>query len=209
VREDRILSVAARSFSRNWPDSVSLDEIASEADVAKGTLYSHFPTKEALLIGIIEPALLALEGALVAIKGDDAREVVVELLRRWVKVLREHQNAMKVAHCLGAKLPEPLSMLYRRVVAKANRVLAQPKVLEQLRGSASWAGGVIVKLGIPLFEAYDGIDPTGDTFVEAFRCLILREKKSLKRRTSTKRTSLPRKGALLRRANPQKKKTSK
>ena len=45
---DRLLAVAARAFSQDGPD-VTLDSIAKEAGVGIGTLYRHFPTREALV----------------------------------------------------------------------------------------------------------------------------------------------------------------
>jgi len=45
---DRLLSVAVRAFSQDGPD-VTLDAIAKEAGVGIGTLYRHFPTREALI----------------------------------------------------------------------------------------------------------------------------------------------------------------
>jgi AcrR family transcriptional regulator len=42
------LEVAARSFATDGPD-VSLEAIAKEAGVGIGTLYRHFPTREALV----------------------------------------------------------------------------------------------------------------------------------------------------------------
>jgi AcrR family transcriptional regulator len=45
---DRLLEVAVRAFSQNGPD-VTLDAIAKEAGVGIGTLYRHFPTREALI----------------------------------------------------------------------------------------------------------------------------------------------------------------
>ncbi|MEV7808093.1 helix-turn-helix domain-containing protein [Microbispora sp. NPDC088329] len=45
---ERLLDVAVRAFSRNGPD-VTLDAIAKEAGVGIGTLYRHFPTREALI----------------------------------------------------------------------------------------------------------------------------------------------------------------
>ena len=45
---DRLLEVAVRTFSANGPE-VSLDAIAKEAGVGIGTLYRHFPTREALV----------------------------------------------------------------------------------------------------------------------------------------------------------------
>jgi AcrR family transcriptional regulator len=45
---DRLLGVAVRVFSQDGPD-VTLDAIAKEAGVGIGTLYRHFPTREALI----------------------------------------------------------------------------------------------------------------------------------------------------------------
>jgi AcrR family transcriptional regulator len=45
---ERLLEVAVRAFTRDGPD-VTLDAIAKEAGVGIGTLYRHFPTREALI----------------------------------------------------------------------------------------------------------------------------------------------------------------
>jgi AcrR family transcriptional regulator len=45
---ERLLEVAARVFSQVGPD-VTLEAIAKEAGVGIGTLYRHFPTREALV----------------------------------------------------------------------------------------------------------------------------------------------------------------
>lgn len=45
---DRLLEAAVRAFSTEEPD-VPLDRIAKDAGVGIGTLYRHFPTREALV----------------------------------------------------------------------------------------------------------------------------------------------------------------
>ena len=45
---DRLLEVAVRAFSQDGP-GVTLDAIAKDAGVGIGTLYRHFPTREALI----------------------------------------------------------------------------------------------------------------------------------------------------------------
>jgi AcrR family transcriptional regulator len=45
---ERLLKVAVQAFSHKGPD-VTLESIASEAGVGIGTLYRHFPTREALI----------------------------------------------------------------------------------------------------------------------------------------------------------------
>ena len=45
---DRILEVAKEAFTR-YGANASLDDIAKESDVGPGTLYRHFPTRDALI----------------------------------------------------------------------------------------------------------------------------------------------------------------
>jgi AcrR family transcriptional regulator len=45
---DRLLDAAVRAFSQKGPE-VTLDAIAKDAGVGIGTLYRHFPTREALI----------------------------------------------------------------------------------------------------------------------------------------------------------------
>jgi AcrR family transcriptional regulator len=45
---ERLLDAAVRAFSHDGPD-VTLDAIAKDAGVGIGTLYRHFPTREALV----------------------------------------------------------------------------------------------------------------------------------------------------------------
>lgn len=48
ILRERILDIAKEAFTRSGAD-ISLDEVAKEAGVGPGTLYRHFPTRDALL----------------------------------------------------------------------------------------------------------------------------------------------------------------
>lgn len=52
-----LAGTAARLFESHGYESVTMEEIAARADVAKRTLYNHFPTKEAVLAHWIEAEL--------------------------------------------------------------------------------------------------------------------------------------------------------
>ncbi|HJP29632.1 MAG TPA: TetR/AcrR family transcriptional regulator [Candidatus Latescibacteria bacterium] len=52
-RRDKILSCAARLFAAARYDEVLMEDIAREAGVAKGTLYSHFADKDALYFAVV------------------------------------------------------------------------------------------------------------------------------------------------------------
>jgi TetR/AcrR family transcriptional regulator, regulator of autoinduction and epiphytic fitness len=52
-----LAGTAARLFESHGYESVTMEQIAAEADVAKRTLYNHFPTKEAVLAHWLEAEL--------------------------------------------------------------------------------------------------------------------------------------------------------
>jgi AcrR family transcriptional regulator len=77
---ERLLEVAARVFSQAGPD-VTLEAIAKEAGVGIGTLYRHFPTREALVDAAYRNELTRL--------CDSVDDLLVELspdkaLRAWM-----------------------------------------------------------------------------------------------------------------------------
>lgn len=56
-----IVSTAMRLFKRQGFESTTLDQIAEEADVAKKTIYNHFPNKEDIVIDYIQSEIVRTE----------------------------------------------------------------------------------------------------------------------------------------------------
>ena len=59
---ERILEVAKEAFTRSGA-STSLDDIAKQAGVGAGTLYRHFPTRDALLEAVYRTEVEKLAAA--------------------------------------------------------------------------------------------------------------------------------------------------
>lgn len=53
LREAAILEAAGRLLARIGYDAMSMDEIAAEVGIAKGSLYRHFPSKEQLAAAVM------------------------------------------------------------------------------------------------------------------------------------------------------------
>lgn len=56
---DHLAQTAYRLFETLGYDAVTMEQIAAQADVSKGTLYNHFPVKEALLAHRFQTELAA------------------------------------------------------------------------------------------------------------------------------------------------------
>lgn len=92
----RILEVAYSAFAED-PD-VSLNAIAKLVGIGAGTLYRHFPTREALLLAVYQEEVEQLVGAV-----DDVlkREEPLEALRTWARKLAAYA---RIKHGLGEAL---------------------------------------------------------------------------------------------------------
>ena len=77
---DKLLDVAVRAFSQGGPD-VTLDAIAKDAGVGIGTLYRHFPTREALVEAAYRNELARLCDAVPDLLRDLPPD---QAMRRWM-----------------------------------------------------------------------------------------------------------------------------
>ena len=120
----RILDAAAAAFAERGLD-VGVAEIARRAEVGAGTIFRRFPTKEDLIVAIVEERLgEVLTVADEALAADDAGEG----FRRFVEVLTERQVRDRgffdaAATRIGA---EPrLREMHERLIEAADRIVAR------------------------------------------------------------------------------------
>jgi AcrR family transcriptional regulator len=77
---ERILEIAKEAFTRSGAD-VSLDDVARQAGVGPGTLYRHFPTRDALLEAVYRTEV----GKLAAAERRFAETMApIDALRAWM-----------------------------------------------------------------------------------------------------------------------------
>jgi AcrR family transcriptional regulator len=81
---EKLLTAAAQAFAEHGADDASLEEIARRAGVGIGTLYRHFPTRQALLEAVYRDQVEA-----VRIRAGEllASEEPGEALADWLRVL--------------------------------------------------------------------------------------------------------------------------
>lgn len=80
--EDLILDAAHRLLARRGYKRMTMDDLAKEVGIAKGTLYLHFPSKEELVLSHIDRLVARLKSELLEIAGGGGP--AAERLRRML-----------------------------------------------------------------------------------------------------------------------------
>lgn len=101
---ERILDVAKEAFARAGA-TASLDEIARQAGVGPGTLYRHFPTRDALLEAVYRTEVEKLAAAE---QRFTLERPPVDALRAWMLLFVDYIAAKKlIAPALNASVGGP------------------------------------------------------------------------------------------------------
>jgi AcrR family transcriptional regulator len=88
----RILDVAKKAFTRHGANT-SLDDVAKEASVGAGTLYRHFPTRDALLAAVYQTEVEKLAAA----ERQLSRKLPpIEALRTWMLLFVDYIEAKQI-----------------------------------------------------------------------------------------------------------------
>ena len=89
---ERILEVAKKEFTRSGPNA-SLDDIARAAGVGAGTLYRHFPTRDALIEAVYRTEVEKLAAAE---KKFSETMPPIDALRAWMLLFVDYIAAKQI-----------------------------------------------------------------------------------------------------------------
>lgn len=159
---DRLLLVARQAFAAEGL-AVSLDEIARRAGVGPGTLYRHFPTKEALFEAVVHERLRSLvdEARLLA-NADDPAAALFTILRRVVADAAAKADLVEALASAGVEVRTTVAATSAEFRAEIGSLLARAQHSGKVRDDIGTAelmavlSGVLVALCHP---ASKGADP--------------------------------------------------
>ena len=131
---ERVLAAATSVFSAGGPDA-SLEAVARQAGVGIGTVYRHFPTRQALFEAVYRREVHQLAELAETLK-DGASPV--EALRRWLHANVEFiatKKGMSAALAVAAHAsPELTSLSFDRLGAAVGMLLARAAAAGAVRG---------------------------------------------------------------------------
>lgn len=110
----RILAAAQEVFSQKGFHQATMDEIAERADVGKGTLYRHFPSKENLFHQLVQIRLKELEAEAERVldSEDDVLSMIEKYLYIYFDFFDRNQGLYRVMVHEHPDLDERLQDLY-------------------------------------------------------------------------------------------------
>lgn len=129
---ERLVATAREAFLEHGADA-SLDDIAKAAGVGSGTLYRHFPTRDALLNAVVGESAREVAERADALLGEYAP---ADALRFWLRSLVDYSTTV-------AGLPKTLLGCYRDPESELNPPCVQIfAALERLLAAAQEAGAI-------------------------------------------------------------------
>jgi AcrR family transcriptional regulator len=143
---DRVLEVAKEAFTRSGPDA-SLDDIAKQAGVGPGTLYRHFPSREALIEAVYRTEVEKLASA----ERKFAETMPpIEALRAWMLLFVDYIATKKL------------------IAAALNTLVGDPKKVFEASYNQVWeAMRALVKRAVKSGDIRKDLDP-----IDLLRVLI-------------------------------------
>ena len=126
LNRERILEVAKGAFTSHGA-ATSLDDIAKQAGVGPGTLYRHFPTRDALIEAVYRSEVEKLAAAA---HGFAAAMSPIEALRAWLLLFVDYIAAK---HIIAPALNSVAGGPYR--LYEGSRSLVQGAIEELVKRS--------------------------------------------------------------------------
>lgn len=133
ARRNQILDAAAKVFAEKGFHPTTIKDIATEAGIAHGTIYTYFENKTALLLGIFDrmKATIIQENTPPALDTIDLRTFIRTFIYLPLMGLKKDNFALFRIIVSEMMVNEELRTLYYKQILEPTLLLAEPYFQEQ------------------------------------------------------------------------------
>lgn len=111
---DQILTASSRIFLKNGFEKTTVEAIAIEAKVGKGTIYEYFDSKENLFVEMIKTGVTYVYNDLYRVFNEkESMEETLELfLQSSLQLINEHSDKLSILYEDISKMPHDLEVWF-------------------------------------------------------------------------------------------------
>jgi len=178
ARRQRVIRAALDLAAEGGYDAVQMRDVASRGQVALGTIYRYFTSKDHLLAAVQVQWITDLEGRirLRPPKGDSTADRMVDILRRATRAM-EKEPDLTAAVVTALASPDPavagckdeMDQVMGRIQAMAFPVDFDPEVQARVMRAL---GFVWFSLLLAWVNGWEGIDASGDELISAAHLML-------------------------------------
>ena len=124
--KERILDAALKMFSKKGYLGAATKDIAIEAGVSEVTLFRYFPSKESLLVEVINTYtfLPTLKGMMSEVEAMSYSDALSEIARRFLETLHLRKDLVRIMHSEIQLYPEKARQIYHGFIDELFEIMA-------------------------------------------------------------------------------------
>ena len=174
VTREKILEASSRLFWMAGFDAVNFEDIADAADVARGTLYSFFQNKDALIDSMLKSLYQRALQGMERIKTSDPVKSIEELLNLYCDLWEADPGGLRVANDIHAIPSSSSEKLYNEFVRKVEELFRGAERRGLLRsGDPVVSTRLFSKTTFPSLEVFSGEKDYRTLFIDHIKHLLL------------------------------------
>lgn len=111
---EQILDASSRIFLEKGFERTTVDEIATEAKVGKGTIYEYFASKENLFVEMIKAGVTYVYNDLYQVfkNQNSIEETLNQFLKSSLQLINEHDDKLSILYADISKMPQELEVWF-------------------------------------------------------------------------------------------------
>lgn len=129
-KRERITEVAMLEFGTRGFSAGSLNVIAAQAGIAKGSLFQYFDDKLDFFVTICEHVASEIERAVLTTASPDAGlfDTLRHLVKQWMRYFREHPIERRIAYASLHEIEPDIRAIVRAVPNAHHKAALQPLI---------------------------------------------------------------------------------
>lgn len=171
----RIVAVSARLFLERGFEHVSVEEIATQAEVARSSFYRFFASREDVLAAIIRPIFERGTALMNEVAQRAPEQVMDGLLDVYVQLWKAGADALRLSTRIGGPYFDPFREIHDGFRDRLSQLVERVGMTGKLLNDhAQFSARLIARSAVPVLETYRADPRFEELFRRTMRGMLLK-----------------------------------